>query len=140
MKEITLTRFAYTPQGTFGKLDFGGENLYTVERPWLDNKVNVSCVPEGLYKMELGTYHRGGYAAYELLDVPGRSEIKLHIGNTMNDLAGCIAPGLYLTQIKGKWAVGNSKLAYERFMEAMSGEKYALLHIKRIDAGTLKSA
>lgn len=123
MKLVTLERFAYTPFGTFGRLAVDGFQCYTVERPWLNNKVGQSCIPEGEYELSPGRFNRGGYRAYQLMDVPGRSLIKIHIGNTMDDVIGCIAPGMSLGYLNNKWGVTNSKTAFDRFMDVMDGEK-----------------
>jgi hypothetical protein len=122
MKDIILTRFAYSPLATFGTLKVDDFECYTVERPWLDNKAFESCIPEGEYAIELGRYNRGGYAAYEIKAVPDRTHIKIHIGNTCNDVVGCIGLGERLGSIHGEWAVLNSRNTYQKFMEVMDGE------------------
>ena len=126
---MKLERFAYTPHGTFGKLMFDEFECYTVERPWLNNRARESCIPEGEYFIELGQYNRGGYPAYEVLNVPDRSLIKIHIGNSIDDVIGCIATGKTLGFIAGKWAVGSSGVAYREFMETMDGVQSAKLSI-----------
>jgi hypothetical protein len=126
---ITLERFAYTPMGTFGKIMFEEFECFTVERPWLDNKVRQSCIPEGSYSIKLGMYNRGGYLAYEVMDVPGRSLIKIHVGNTMDDIVGCIAPGKSLGSLGGKWGVTSSKKAFKEFMAGMEDIETATLNI-----------
>ena len=70
--------------------------------------------------MALGQYNRGGYPAFELFDVPGRSEIKIHIGNTSGDVSGCIAIGDKLGFIDKELAVLNSRKAFKKFMALMS--------------------
>jgi hypothetical protein len=126
---IILERFAYTPMGTFGKIMFEEFECFTVERPWLDNKARQSCIPEGHYPLKLGMYNRGGYPAYEVMDVPDRSLIKIHVGNTMDDIVGCIAPGKSLGTIAGKWGVTNSKKALREFMKAMNDVELSSIHI-----------
>lgn len=128
---VLLTRFAYSPYGTFGKLLLPEFECYTVERPWLDNKPRQSCIPEGNYAMQLGRYNRGGYDVYEVIEVPGRSLIKIHIGNTMEDVIGCIAVGNALGYIEGKWAVTSSKKAFGQFMQAMQGQQSSELRIEQ---------
>lgn len=119
---IELRRFCYAPEGTFGRLLIGNQLMYSVERPWRDNRPFESCIPVGEYVLTLGRYHRGGYDAYELLDVPGRSLIKVHKGNIPEDLAGCIAPGAALGALHGKWAVLSSGAAFDRLMEAAQAQ------------------
>ena len=122
MKEVLLERFAHTPMGVFGNLSVDGFECYTVERPWLDNKPRESCIPEGVYRLELGMYNRGGYPAYEIMNVPDRSLIKMHIANNINDVIGCVGFGDSLGYYENLWSVMNSGKAMARFMDAMYGE------------------
>lgn len=138
MREITLTRFGYTPMGTFGRLELpSGTEIYTVERPWLSNRQRESCIPEGRYAMGMrasgvvsrstgGEYARG----WEIMDVPARTYIMLHPGNTMDDLLGCIAPGLSLGFVGGKWAVTKSRDAFRDVMTELAQEDEWVLHIR----------
>jgi hypothetical protein len=127
--QIKLERFAYTPMGTFGRLMFPEFQCFTVERPWLDNKVRESCIPEGEYPIVLGRYNKGGYDAYEVMEVPGRTLIKIHIGNTIDDVIGCIAPGRALGTVYGKWGVTGSRPAFQKFMGAMDGEPESTMFV-----------
>lgn len=129
MEEVKLERFAYTPHGVFGRIIIPEFECFTVERPWLDNKPRQSCIPEGVYDLKLGVYNRGGYPAYEVMDVPGRSLIKIHVGNTIDDVVGCIAPGKALGFLERKWAVSSSKKAFGEFMAAMDGVENTRINI-----------
>lgn len=126
---VELERFAYTPMGTFGRLYIPEFECFTIERPWRSNEPRTSCIPEGEYELRLGMFNRGGYECYEVLGVPGRTLIKIHIGNTMDDVIGCIAPGKALGWAKQKWAVMYSKPTFHEFMEAMGGIKDSHLKI-----------
>jgi hypothetical protein len=122
MKQPVLERFAHTPMGVFGELTLGDFKCYTVERPWLDNKPRESCIPEGVYSLELGMYNNGGYPAYEIMNVPDRSLIKMHVANNMNDVVGCVGFGSKLGFYEGLWSVLDSRGAMNGFMKAMDGE------------------
>ena len=109
---VLIERVAYTPRGTFGRLVIrdpgkGGNllELWTVERPWLDNQARISCIPEGTYGLIPSRFYRGGYDAPEIRPVAGRSRILIHVGNTMDDVEGCVAVGLGLGVVRGQWAV-----------------------------------
>lgn len=138
---LQLDIFASTEMGVFSRLTDDGPDLFTagyglglftVERPWLGNQVNVSCIPGGRYRLERSYYNRGDYACYEVMDVLGRTEIKFHIGNTIDDVQGCIAPGTSLGSISGKWAVNQSKKAFSALMSVLdSSEAPHYLHINR---------
>ena len=120
---IHLDRFAYTPMGTFGHLVYGGFECFTVERPWEDNKPFHSCIPVGIYDLQPSRYHRGGYDSFEIVDVTGRSQIKIHIGNTMDDVVGCIALGEKLGLVKNHWAVLSSTRAFHAFYDETKEER-----------------
>ena len=123
---MNLERFGSIPgMGTFGELTLGAQKWFTVERPWENNKPSVSCIPAGTYPIKLGTFYSGDgvggkpdYPAYELLNVPNRALIKIHKGNRMLDVRGCIALGKELGAEGGMWCVRRSKEAFEEFMVA----------------------
>lgn len=117
---VTLERFAYTPMGTFGRLRVDDRfECFSVERPWQHNEPGTSCIPEGAYPLVMGFFHHGGYSAYEITHVVGRSAILIHKANTMDELRGCVAPGMRLGFLKGRWAVLESAVAFDQFMKAM---------------------
>lgn len=126
---VTLERFAWTPWGVFGQLSMPEFECYTVERPWRNNLPRVSCIPEGIYDMVLSRFNRGGYPAYELLGVPNRSLIKIHAGNTMDDVIGCIAVGKQPGYLNSRWAVTSSRNTLEGFMAAMGGAEQARIRV-----------
>jgi len=82
--------------GQFGIIIAKRNNIFhTLELPWLDNKRNVSCIPDGEYKTEfLEKSASGRYEnVYWVKDVPGRSQILIHAGNFTKDTHGCILIG-----------------------------------------------
>lgn len=115
---IRLERFAYSPMGTFGTLWLpDNELVYTVERPWLNNEPRISCIPEGVYECIPRRYNRGGYDAVHITNVPNRSLILIHKGNTMHNVEGCVAVGAHLGSLEGTWAVLNSANAFTMVMQ-----------------------
>lgn len=61
----------------------------TLERPWLDNAVGLSCIPPGTYQV----IQNSELKPWRLQNVPGRTLIDIHAGNTIADIEGCIALG-----------------------------------------------
>lgn len=130
MKTITLRRFCYAPTGTFGEIVLGSTRLFTVERPWIDNKPYVSCIPEGIYKAVyrptttpvpdsmggMTWYLIGGVVGFDRGD---RTRIAIHIANTVSNVEGCIGLGQHLGAIGSDWAVMSSRNAMEQFREIM---------------------
>lgn len=124
MPRLNLVRWGSTPVGTFGKLNHSDSAwwCYTVERPWEQNRPTFSCIPAGLYGLTLGVYHKHNYPAYELLNVPERANIKIHVANYAEQLEGCIAPGLELGYISPHWALIDSQQAFNELMSLPTPE------------------
>lgn len=136
MKEFELIRVAYTPFGTFGKFVCNSKLLYTVERPWLANQQNVSCIPEGEFDCKPRFFHKGGYPAVEILDIPNRSDILFHIANWPENVLGCIGVGSGLGVLANKWAVLDSTQAFKEFMDFYGKEPFRL-RIRQINGATI---
>lgn len=141
---VTLERFAYTPMGTFGLLSVdGGTPFRTVERSWARNLDGISCIPCGVYRLKLGMFYGGDgvggkrdYPAYEILGVPERDLIKIHVANKATQVKGCVGLGMQLGVLDGVWAVLNSQAAFDHFMELMD-ERDGSLHVSNYIGGML---
>lgn len=92
MPTLSLDRFAYHPTGTLGVLQASVAHFYTVEKPWEDNTPFKSCIPEGEYEMTWENSPKFGMC-WHVNDVPDRTHILIHVGNTPRDVVGCIAVG-----------------------------------------------
>ena len=128
VRKIAIMRDSQTGECTLGKLYLDGAYICeTLELPWRDNLPRQSCIPPGTYPVvfrnEPGSKYR--YRHLHVLDVPGRSKILVHIGNTAKDTLGCILPGLR----RGKSSVGDSGLAFAKLMALLEGSKEMVLNI-----------
>jgi hypothetical protein len=102
----------YFPDGTNGILLLDGAAICsTIELPWKNNQSQVSCIPEGKYKL-IKRYSPHLKWHLQLMDVPGRQLVLIHPANdAFTELKGCIAPVSVLTG-EGK---GNfSRLAFKK--------------------------
>jgi hypothetical protein len=115
---ITINR-EYHKKSTIGNAmaEFNGQSFkfHTVELPWKNNERRKSCIPEGTYKCKPHTSPKFG-KTFWIQDVPGRSEILIHVGNFTSDLLGCIAPGMAVKDINrdGILDVANSQKALNK--------------------------
>ena len=96
LETIKLSRMGTSlANGTFGKLYRGNDLIaVTCERPWDGNKKKISCIPVGIYratkfKSPSKNKQVGGWV-YLLHNVPNRSMIEIHIGNTIEDSLGIL--------------------------------------------------
>jgi len=117
-----LQRFAYLDSGTLGKLSIGDWFCYTIERPWKDNQPNVSCIPEGTYACQpfSGTRFQD---VIQVMDVPDRSHILIHVANFPYDVEGCIGVGDRFVSDSIEPAVYNSKKTLAALMDIFNGHE-----------------
>lgn len=123
MTKYSLIRVSYTKYGTFGVLlEEDIPFAVTLERPWEDNRRNVSCIPLGVYTCKRIISPKFG-DTFEVLNVPGRSHILFHKGNLNEDTHGCILVGEYFDPLYGKPAILASGKAFWEFMERTTKSK-----------------
>ena len=126
MKTIFLKRVSHMEKATFGVFIYKAIPFaVSLELPWRDNQINISCIPEGTYTLS----KRDDRDAYEFHDVPGRTYIQLHLANLTAELEGCVAPGLSFEPFDGKIAVRGSKSAFRALESILDGEKNFRLKI-----------
>jgi hypothetical protein len=130
---VELIREHYGPNGTEGMLYVDGHKFFTLEEPWKDNKPSVSCIPVGEYQVAPWNWagdKRFKYSrTWQVLNVPKRSGILIHSGNTIKDTRGCVLIGNKRGWLDGLPAVLESKLALNRLRDIL-GEKEFTLTIK----------
>lgn len=104
--------------------------LYSIEKPWLDNHPETSCIPEETYKCTLFNSPSKG-VVYLLHDVFARSMIEIHKANFQSELLGCLGVGLSFGVIKNKQnqdeaAVLNSSAALAKLMALADNQEFTL--------------
>lgn len=101
----------------------------TLELPFNDNKTNVSAIPAGIYK---GKPHHSPSRGevFKILDVPGRTDILIHAGNTAKDTQGCVLIGQEYGELEGKTAVINSKAALADLRKHLAGENSFIVEVR----------
>lgn len=134
MRIARLVRWAANPRQTIGRIWVGSESWLTVERSKLD--ASHPCIPAGNYPLKLGLYYSGDgpggkidYPAYEVLNVPGRTLIKIHAANKASELLGCISPGMSMEIFGGEIGVTSSRAALAEFMRLMGPDEDGELQI-----------
>ncbi|MFD1316185.1 DUF5675 family protein [Namhaeicola litoreus] len=83
----------YDEKGVNGTLFLNGKMLcHTIELPWKQNQVGISCIPEGTYDLSIRYTKKFGFHL-RILNVFGRTNILIHpANNALKELKGCIAP------------------------------------------------
>lgn len=101
----------------------------TMERPWLKNATNISCIPAGNYIIKPHDSPKFGLT-YKVCNVIGRTHILFHKANKPSELQGCIAPVSTYGILDDEWAGLSSTVAYNDLMVEFAGGIHEL-EIKR---------
>lgn len=144
---MRLERIGYLPDATLGRLviqtQHGIETLATLERPWIPGRAPggaaaVSSVPDGSYVLQRHSRPNGDVCValrnpalgvfYSDASIPagksGRTLILIHAANYVDELMGCIAPGLARMISENRMMVTSSRAAMEIVMAAFeAGDK-----------------
>jgi Family of unknown function (DUF5675) len=76
------------------------------------------CISASAYAMGYAMHH-GKYRCPEVMNVPGRTAIHIHVANCCAELLGCIAVGENVSA-EGD-AIEHSQSAFDRLMEYLDG-------------------
>lgn len=121
-ERFILERFTGDKLATVGRLysPDGHFLSYTLERSWLANTRNRSCIPPNLYELyERTTQKRGAHVGVS--GTYPRTHIIFHPGNSHKDTQGCILPvSGYSVKPSGIWGY-DSRKANEAVKEAVLG-------------------
>ena len=130
-----LVRLEESNMGTVGVLLLAGSAFcVTLEPPDRDNRVDLSCIPEGNYTCR--RHHSPHFGeTFRVDEVPGRSEILIHPGNTVDDTAGCILVAEKFGKLCGERAVLNSGRTFGKLMIALEGIDEFSLHVHDVTGG-----
>tara|TARA_R110000824_G_scaffold72964_1_gene185947 strand:+ start:118 stop:531 length:414 start_codon:yes stop_codon:yes gene_type:complete len=120
---LLLVRDTYTDESVIGKLYVNGEFIsHTLELSWKNNQKSVSCVPRGVYDCRVRLAKDSASRNYNHLileNVPNRSYILFHRGNTSKDSRGCILTGM----MRGDNIIYQSTAAHTLLMDKIINEK-----------------
>ena len=105
--------------GTFGILRIQKQVFcVTLEPADLLNAPNRSSIPAQQYFCKRHISQRFG-ETFQVLNVPGRTNVLFHAGNVIGDTAGCILLAEHFGKLRGDRAVLNSGKTFRSFMERM---------------------
>ena len=143
MMRLTLIRVAETDRYTLGRIEDAEHRqvCVTAERPWVDKDgnglgdKNESRIPAGVYTCRRDLHGKSKpnpYEVWEICDVPGRSEVHIHIGNDVQvDSLGCPLVG---TDYGPKGTIRGSRAAFANLMQLTKGHDAITLTVKDVEA------
>jgi hypothetical protein len=126
--DCILRRQSYNDWGIVSTLsDSSGNQLaVTLEHAYqADDGSWGPKIPPGQYRCEIGTHQLGSggpQQLFQVMGVPGHTNILLHKGNFDKDSEGCVLLGESL----GDKMVCNSGQAFDAFMALQAGQPFTL--------------
>jgi hypothetical protein len=93
----------------------------TLERIWMSNERGVSCIPDGAYVCKRVDSPKFG-VTFEVMDVPGRTDILFHRGNLSDDSHGCIVLGEEFGLLGNQRGILGSQKAFAEFLGRLKGQ------------------
>lgn len=115
--DIEVVRLWKSDTGITGTFSVdGAQKYFSLELPeTFEGQTNVpdkTCIPEGSYPVvRLWSNHWNAMMPH-LTDVPGRTEVEIHVANYPHDILGCI--GIGMKRIDDT-TIGESREAFEEF-------------------------
>ena len=129
---ITVTRFVSDRDTTLSLIDSWGTKAEFIcfgleDQKQLKKVPGETRIPMGDYRVK-ARCHGGMHERYakkfkfhqgmlEIADVPGFTDVLIHIGNTGDDTAGCLLVGRGAYTQKGAMSLQNSTSAYIEFYQ-----------------------
>lgn len=119
---LDITR-QYHGNCTVGTAIFGGFSCHTLELPWVNNTVKISCIPWGIYNCKKIISPSLG-ECFEINNVENRTFIRGHVGNYTSQIQGCILFGDSLVDFNddGITDVTNSRKTFNKLMKLLPDE------------------
>ena len=130
---LILSRLTTYNNAVLGRLDGLSKTLWTVEDEWRDNQRGISCIPLGEYRVVPHGWEPVNpfkfKQTWQVTDVPKRTGILFHAGNSFNDTEGCILVGLGALITQKQTVTADSRAAIS-FMRQEIGQNGFTLTIK----------
>ena len=136
-KKFEIYRVSSNEEQTLGVLLYDAQPFaVTLELPLIfadsgKTRPNVSCIPTGHYHCVRTDSPRFG-DTFEVMEVPGRSHILFHKGNTAKNTKGCILVAESFTNIGGAAGIGQSAIAFSEFIGILGEDRAFNLIIKEV--------
>ena len=136
-KKFEIYRVSSNEDQTMGVLLYDAQPFaVTLELPLIfadsgKTRPNVSCIPTGHYHCVRTDSPRFG-DTFEVTEVPGRSHILFHKGNTPKNTKGCILVAESFTNIGGTSGIGQSAIAFSELMGILGDDQAFNLLIKEV--------
>jgi len=121
MRLFRILRVSQTDDGTFGVFlaDYNLPFALTLERKWLYNKKDESCIPPGDYICQRITSPKFG-ETFEITHVQNRTHVLFHKGNIQDNSRGCILVGESFDPVGKGYGITHSGDGFAEFLQRLN--------------------
>ena len=125
---INLNRTQSNQEGIFGNFtdENGNQICVTLEHAYDDGNGGwVAKIPDGTYTCQRGQHQLASmshpFETFEVTNVPGHSNILIHMGNFDKDSEGCILVGHAIAGSGSSEMITSSVATFNAFMQLQAG-------------------
>ena len=130
---LTIIRYKMDSSGTLSTVRVKDETFYGIERPWIGNRPEISCIPGGNYALirhQSGRFGDvwafvGGTVSYMPHPQADRYACLIHAANYGSQVQGCLGLGLAAGEADDKrLAVWSSRKAVAKLHDILDDEPH----------------
>lgn len=130
MKLIIAKTIINDERGIVSELQLENTNLFILERPFINNFVNISSIYRDDYMCKFvplnSNVSRFDYEHFNVLDVDDRTAIAIHRGNCIDDSEGCLLIGTSLYFEGEELRIANSTDALASLVSEVGRQDFVL--------------
>lgn len=120
---LFVLRLGSSPEGTKGLFFYKGTFLtVSLEEVDCGNIPNRSCIPAGEYPIRILS-RLGRKDRIAIDNVPGRTDVEIHVLNNLDDTEGCIGPGRKFGMVYEKPGILKSNEAMDVILTVVKTHK-----------------
>ncbi len=128
---MLLRTFAYTPFGTFSRLQCGELELFTLE-PLPDlNRPELGCINQGVYDV-IRNPAAIEFSEWIITDVDHHAGVELRPGLSLEDTDGNILVGNKLGCHNDEWTLADAITGFDKFEHVLNGLHTFRLYVERL--------
>ncbi len=130
---LKINRYKMDESGTLSTVRVKDETFWGIERPWIGNRPQISCIPGGEYALIRHDSPRygdvwafvGGTVSYQPHRQADRFACLIHAANYGHEVKGCLGLGLSAGATDdGRLAVWSSRKAMAKLHDILDDEPH----------------
>ena len=136
---LEINRYKMDKSGTLSTVSVKDQTFWGIERPWIGNRPEISCIPGGEYALIKHSSNKygdvwafvGGSVSYQPHRQADRFACLIYVANYASQVQGCLGLGMSAGETEGgQLAVWNSRKAIDELRAIAGDELYHTASIR----------